>query len=136
LKKETNDESLNGAIEKRQAGYGDACLLSQYSGGRGRWTFVSSRPAWSTDPVQDSQGYTEKPCLEEQNKTQHNKRAEKEGKERKRERGGRTYTERTFHFTHTHTHHACMCMCTYVRKYMEARGQPQVSFLRNAIHLL
>ena len=79
MKKETNDESLNGAIEKRQAGYGDACLLSQYSGGRGRWTFVSSRPAWSTDPVQDSQGYTEKPCLEEQNKTTTTKGITKNG---------------------------------------------------------
>jgi hypothetical protein len=31
--------------------------------------FLSSRPAWSTERVQDSQGYTEKPCLEKQNKT-------------------------------------------------------------------
>jgi hypothetical protein len=31
--------------------------------------FLSSRPAWSTERVQDSQGYTEKPCLEtKQNK--------------------------------------------------------------------
>jgi hypothetical protein len=30
--------------------------------------FLSSRPAWSTE-FQDSQGYTEKPCLEKKNKT-------------------------------------------------------------------
>jgi hypothetical protein len=28
--------------------------------------FLSLRPAWSTKRVQDSQGYTEKPCLEKQ----------------------------------------------------------------------
>jgi hypothetical protein len=33
--------------------------------------FLSSRPAWSTSKFQDSQGYTEKPCLEKQ-KTQNN----------------------------------------------------------------
>jgi hypothetical protein len=38
--------------------------------------FLSSRPAWSTE-FQDSQGYTEKPCLEKNktnkqtNKTKH-----------------------------------------------------------------
>jgi hypothetical protein len=26
--------------------------------------FLSLRPAWSIDEFQDSQGYTEKPCLE------------------------------------------------------------------------
>ena len=30
--------------------------------------FLSSRPAWSTE-FQDSQGYTEKPCLEKKTKT-------------------------------------------------------------------
>ena len=28
--------------------------------------FLSSRPAWSTSEFQDSQGNTEKPCLEKQ----------------------------------------------------------------------
>jgi hypothetical protein len=28
--------------------------------------FLSSRPAWSQSEFQDSQGYTEKPCLEKQ----------------------------------------------------------------------
>lgn len=39
-------------------------------GGRGRWISVSSRPAWFTKPVQDSQGSvnTEKPYLKKQNK--------------------------------------------------------------------
>ena len=36
---------------------------NQYSGGRDRWMFVGLRPAWSTES-QDSQGYTEKACLE------------------------------------------------------------------------
>jgi hypothetical protein len=31
--------------------------------------FLSSRPAWSKSEFQDSQGYTEKPCLKKQNKT-------------------------------------------------------------------
>jgi hypothetical protein len=35
-----------------------------HSGGRGRWASMSLRPAWSTKWIQDSQGYTEKPCLE------------------------------------------------------------------------
>jgi hypothetical protein len=38
--------------------------------------FLSSRPAWSQSEFQDSQGYTEKPCLEKptkQNKTKQNK---------------------------------------------------------------
>jgi hypothetical protein len=30
--------------------------------------FLSSRPVWSTDEFQDSQGYTEKPCLEKPRK--------------------------------------------------------------------
>ncbi|XP_055463207.1 endoribonuclease YbeY isoform X1 [Psammomys obesus] len=37
-------------------------------GGRGRWTAVSSRPTRSTQCVQGSQGYTEKPCLEKKPK--------------------------------------------------------------------
>jgi hypothetical protein len=32
--------------------------------------FLSSRPAWSKSECQDSQGYTEKPCLEPPPKTQ------------------------------------------------------------------
>jgi hypothetical protein len=36
--------------------------------------FLSSRPAWSTSEFQDSQCYTEKPCLEKkQNKTKQKK---------------------------------------------------------------
>ena len=35
--------------------------------------FLSSRPAWSTEWFQDSQGYTEKPCLEKQTNKQTNK---------------------------------------------------------------
>jgi hypothetical protein len=31
--------------------------------GRQSGGFLSSRPAWSTNEFQDSQGYTEKPCL-------------------------------------------------------------------------
>jgi hypothetical protein len=31
--------------------------------------FLSSRPAWLQSEFQDSQGYTEKPCLEKKNKT-------------------------------------------------------------------
>jgi hypothetical protein len=30
--------------------------------------FLSSKPVWSTSEFQDSQGYTEKPCLEKQEK--------------------------------------------------------------------
>jgi hypothetical protein len=37
--------------------------------------FLSSRPAWSTHEFQDSQGYTEKPCLE---KTKQNKQTNKQ----------------------------------------------------------
>jgi hypothetical protein len=35
--------------------------------------FLSLRPAWSTKWVQDSQGYTEKPCLENKNKNKKKK---------------------------------------------------------------
>jgi hypothetical protein len=35
--------------------------------------FLSSRPAWSTSEFQDSQGYTEKPCLEKPKKNQKTK---------------------------------------------------------------
>lgn len=45
------------------AGRGHACLQSQYSGGRGRRNYVRSRLAWCTK-FQNSQGYTEKFCLE------------------------------------------------------------------------
>jgi hypothetical protein len=37
----------------------DASAQKEEAGGA-----LSLRPAWSTKPVQDSQGYTEKPCLE------------------------------------------------------------------------
>ena len=39
--------------------------------------FLSSRPAWSQSEFQDSQGYTEKPCLGK-NKKQTNKQKKKE----------------------------------------------------------
>jgi hypothetical protein len=53
-------------------GGGGACLKSQHLGGRGRWIseFKASR---LKSEFQDSQGYTEKPCLEKQNKTKQNK---------------------------------------------------------------
>jgi hypothetical protein len=35
--------------------------------------FPSSRPAWSTE-FQDSQGYTEKPCLKNKNKNKQTKK--------------------------------------------------------------
>jgi hypothetical protein len=47
--------------------------------------FLSSRPAWSTE-FQDSQGYTEKPCLGKRKK-------EKEGKKEGRE-GGRDFNRK------------------------------------------
>jgi hypothetical protein len=43
--------------------------------------FLSSRPAWSTSEFQDSQGYTEKPCLE--NKTKQNKTNKQKTKKKK-----------------------------------------------------
>jgi hypothetical protein len=36
--------------------------------------FLSSRPAWSTNEFQDSQGNTEKPCLEKPKKKKKKKR--------------------------------------------------------------
>jgi hypothetical protein len=36
--------------------------------------FLSSRPAWSTRELQDSQGYTEKPCLKKKNKNKQTKK--------------------------------------------------------------
>jgi hypothetical protein len=47
----------------------DLSTLEAEAGG-----FLSSRPAWSTE-FQDSQGYTEKPCLEKQ--TNKNKQTKK-----------------------------------------------------------
>ena len=41
--------------------------------------FLSSRPAWSTE-FQDSQSYTEKPCLKKKKK----KKKKKNGKEKKK----------------------------------------------------
>jgi hypothetical protein len=40
--------------------------------------FLSSRPAWSTSEFQDSQGYTEKPCLEKPKKKKKKKKRERE----------------------------------------------------------
>jgi hypothetical protein len=36
--------------------------------------FLRSRPAWSTSEYQDSQGYTEKPCLEKPKKKKKEKK--------------------------------------------------------------
>ena len=46
--------------------------FNQHSGGRGRqiFVFVSSRPGLSTEIVQDSQGYSERPCLETNKQTE------------------------------------------------------------------
>ena len=48
----------------KMPGHGGARLQSQHLGGRGR-RISEFEPAWSTKwvPGQDSQGYTEKPCL-------------------------------------------------------------------------
>jgi hypothetical protein len=43
--------------------------------------FLSSRPAWSTK-FQDSQGYTEKSCLEKQNKTKQQQQKPNQNKKR------------------------------------------------------
>jgi hypothetical protein len=45
--------------------------------------FLISRTAWSTIEFQDSQGYTEKPCLEKTNK-QTNKKQNKNKKKTKK----------------------------------------------------
>jgi hypothetical protein len=45
--------------------------------------FLSSRPAWSTE-FQDSQGYTEKPCVEKpKTNTQKKKKKKKQKQKRK-----------------------------------------------------
>jgi hypothetical protein len=36
--------------------------------------FLSSRPAWLQSEFQDSQGYTEKPCLQKQKQNNNNKK--------------------------------------------------------------
>jgi hypothetical protein len=41
---------------------------------------VSSKPAWSTKQVQDSQGWTEKPCLEKHDKEKNKMLAKKKKK--------------------------------------------------------
>ena len=41
-------ESLQVNLHDVKLGSGDACLYSQYLGGRGRQISVNSRPAWST----------------------------------------------------------------------------------------
>jgi hypothetical protein len=48
--------------------------LSTWEAEAGR--FLSSRPAWSTE-FQDSQGYTEKPCLEKKQTKKTNKQTKK-----------------------------------------------------------
>jgi hypothetical protein len=58
-------------VEKANTAVGsDGAHLSQNSGGRGRWIYVSSRPTWSTVISRTSRA-TVKPCLEKQkpNKT-------------------------------------------------------------------
>jgi hypothetical protein len=35
--------------------------------------FLNLRPAWSTSEFQDSQGYTEKPCLKKTNQTKYDR---------------------------------------------------------------
>jgi hypothetical protein len=48
--------------------------------------FLSSRPAWSTSEFQDSQGYTEKPCLKDKKqkpKTNKQKTTTKRNQKRK-----------------------------------------------------
>jgi hypothetical protein len=57
--------------------------------------FLSSRPAWSTSEFQDSQGYTEKPCLKNTKKERGGRGREggREG-ERKKERKKRKEKEK------------------------------------------
>jgi hypothetical protein len=46
--------------------------------------FLSSRPAWSIQSeFQDSQGYTEKPCLEKKKQKKNKKKKNKKKKKRK-----------------------------------------------------
>jgi hypothetical protein len=46
--------------------------------------FLCSRPAWSKSEIQNSQGYTEKPCLEKLKKRKtEKKKKKKERKEKK-----------------------------------------------------
>jgi hypothetical protein len=52
---------------------------------------LGSRPAWSTEVVQDSWGYTEKPCLKKNRKKEREREREREeerkkGRKRKREK--------------------------------------------------
>jgi hypothetical protein len=55
-------------------GSGGACLYSQYSGGRGRQISELKAILILQTEFQDSQGFTEKPCLKtKQNKTKQNK---------------------------------------------------------------
>jgi hypothetical protein len=54
--------------------------------------FLSSRPVWSTSEFQDSQGYTEKPCLEKQNKTKQNKTEQNKTKQNKTKRESKVNT--------------------------------------------
>jgi hypothetical protein len=50
-------------------GSGGACLLSQHLGGRGRQiSEFKASLVYKQSEFQDSQGYTEKPCVEKQNK--------------------------------------------------------------------
>jgi hypothetical protein len=47
---------------------------TQHLGGRGRRISEFERPAWSQSEFQDSQGYTEKPCLEKPKKKKKKKK--------------------------------------------------------------
>ena len=60
--------------------------------------FLNSRPAWSTE-FQDSQGYTEKPCLEKPKK----KRKEKKRKEKKRKEKKRKEKKKSIYFMYMST---------------------------------
>ena len=57
--------------------------------------FLSSRPAYSTEwvPGQDSEGYTEKPWLEKQNKKQKQKQKQKDKEEHFIHVKGKIYQE-------------------------------------------
>jgi hypothetical protein len=48
--------------------------------------FLSSRPAWSTSKFQDSQSYTEKPCLEKEKETTTTTKTKKPNKPKKKKK--------------------------------------------------
>jgi hypothetical protein len=68
----------NRNVKTKPGRRGGACLRSQHLGGRGRWiSEFEASLVYKVSKFQDSQGYTEKPCLE--------KPREKKKKERKKE---------------------------------------------------